>query len=222
MEPVIRIATFLVVAGGAASGRPAAVGAAALLVITGLILTRPAPGPVLRPLRRLKWVALALAVFYAWGSPGHLLWPALAGWSPTLEGLAEAGIRLGGLATVAVGAGLLMETTATPALVAAIAWLATPLRPLGLDRDRLALRLVLVMEWATTLRQRPLPEVRARGRVERAAELAITRLRETLEWAETGPATPWTLPATGWPPVHQWVWPLAALALMALAIPGIR
>lgn len=220
MEPVIRIVTFLVVAAGAASGRPAAVFVAAGLVVASLVVVRPALRPVLRPLGRLKWVALALAVFYAWGSPGHLLWPALAGWSPTIEGLTEAGIRLAGLASVAVGAGLLMQTTATPSLVAAIAWLATPLRPLGLERDRLALRLVLVMEWATALRQRPLPTVTATGRVARAAELAIAHLRETLEWAETGPATPWTLPATGWPPLWQWGWPLGALAVMAAALLG--
>ena len=218
MDPVIRILTFLVVAAGAASGRTAAVFAAAALVAAGLIAARPAPRPVLRPLLRLKWVALALAIFYAWGSPGHLLLPTLGGWSPTVEGLTEAAIRLTGLASVAVGAGLLMETTATASLVAAIAWLATPLQGLGLERDRLALRLVLVMEWATALRQRPLPTVTATGRVARAAELAIAHLRETLAWAETGPATPWTLPATDWPPLRQWGWPLGALVLITVAL----
>lgn len=221
MEPAIRILTFLVLAAGAASGTPVATGVTAAGLLVALGVARPAPRPVLRPLWRLKWVALALAVFYAWGSPGHLVWPALAGWSPTVEGLTEAAVRLSGLATVAVGAGLLMQTTATPSLVAAIAWLATPLQPLGLDRDRLALRLVLVMEWATALRRRPLPTVTATGRVARAAELAIAHLRETLAWAESGPATPWTLPATGWPPVVQWLWPLGALVLLAAAMGAI-
>lgn len=232
MHTVIRIAVFLVLAVAMASGQAAVVAAGMALVLLAHPLTVARPAATWAVIARLKWVILALAVFYLWGTPGVYLWPDWGGWSPTREGLEEGAARLGGLLTVAMAASLLMQKTELSNLVAALAWLIRPLAPLGLDPDRLAVRLMLVVEWATQAREaRRAPDgtvIREPdspprlaavseadgGGVRRRAELAVEHLRATLDWAEAQPPRTLMLPIIHWPPLHQWLWPLAMAVLL--------
>ncbi len=239
VHAVIRIVVFLVLAVALASGRPGAVVAGFALVLLAHPLTAARFRPARTVIARLKWLVLALAVFYLWGTPGVYLWPEWGVWSPTREGLEEGALRLGALITVALGASLLMQKTPLPELIAALAWLVRPLEPLGLDPDRLAVRLLLVVEWATAARERGRDESAAEhteeatppvrpappaeqggGRLRRRAELAVNHLRATLDWAEAQPPRTLILPALHRPPSHQWLWPLALAALLWWAASG--
>ncbi len=236
MHAVIRIVVFLILAVGMASGRPGAVVAGGGLILLAHPLTAARFAPAWTVIARLKWLVLALAVFYLWGTPGVYLWPEWGGWSPTREGLAEGALRLGALLTVALAASLLMQKTELPDLIAALAWLARPLAPLGLDPDRLAVRLLLVASWATAAQgatspatpsgqdapplRPPQEEPGEGGRLRRLAERAVAHLRATLDWAEAQPARTLTLPAVQWPPLSQWLWPLALAALLGWAATG--
>ncbi len=223
MHPTVRVVSFLVLAGFLSAGGSARLGVAALLLILAYGL---AGAPHLigfwRALKRLRFLWLSLAVLYLWFTPGEALWTSLGGWSPTLQGLTEGAMRVGVLILMVAAAQLLLQSTATPQLVAAVHWLSWPLQRLGLDRDRFALRLVLVLETVPRLgaAQAPQPVQPAPpGRFSSHVALLGSRLRGALAAAAAAPARRIELPAEAAPAVWQWLYPIVIAALMAAAGP---
>ena len=96
----------------------------------------------LKLMRRARWLLLSLALLFALATPGE----ALPGFFSvaTVEGLSLAAEHLLRLSLLLALLALLLERFAIPELIAGLYQL---LAPLGQRRDRLALRLLLVLEY---------------------------------------------------------------------------
>jgi energy-coupling factor transporter transmembrane protein EcfT len=107
---------------------------------------------LLRLLSRTRWLLLAVAVMFSFSTPGVLLLPDLGVLSPTTDGLDLAAIHLSKLLAVLSSLALLMALTPPPDFVSAIYGLLAPASRIGLDRGRIAVRLMLVMQYAESAR----------------------------------------------------------------------
>lgn len=105
-------------------------------------------GGHLRPLmRRMRWLILTVVVLYAFATPGEYLegWPGDAGL--TRDGLIEGGEHLLRLLTMLSLLALVLEACPRSRLVAGLHGMALPLAWLGFDRDRAAIRLLMVLQY---------------------------------------------------------------------------
>jgi len=185
--------------------------ALALLCALGLLaFLRLAPGAVVRlrtGLWRLRWLLLAIFVLYVGFTPGDPLWSALPGLSR--EGLAEGLRRALVLVDLLLAVYLLLALTAVPELVASIRMLLAPLRPLGVDPQRVALRLALALDGIGEMEARLRGYARAPGGWARAAGLIEEIEREA---AEPGEAV--VVPALSAPRWWEWLLPLVLLVVL--------
>ena len=101
----------------------------------------------LKVLRRLRYVAMAIVVLFAWQTPGIQVLPGLEALSPTYDGFRLAVSPLLRLLTVAAVVACLQEALSLDQWVSSLYLLAKPLALLGLPRERLAIRLRLVLEY---------------------------------------------------------------------------
>lgn len=116
-----------------------AAGLTALLARLG----RSALGRFAAGLLRLRWLLLAIVVLY-WGfTPGEAIHPSLPGLSR--EGILEGARRMLVLADLLAAVHLLLAATPLDELCGALTALVRPLRLLGVDTDRFARRLGLVL-----------------------------------------------------------------------------
>lgn len=125
---------------------PPALLAGALLVAAGVALLL-ARTRTLRLLRRVRVLMLAIAILFAWFTPGEALfadWPRLG---PTREGVRLALLHGARLAVVVCAVGLLLERLAVERLVAGLYALGRSLAIFGLPAERFALRLLLVLRY---------------------------------------------------------------------------
>lgn len=96
-----------------------------------------------RLLWRSRWLFLTIAACLAWLTPGRpLSWTGLS-----MEGAEAALEQVGRLLLVMAAVAVLLAILAPPRLIEAIRLLAAPLSILGIDRDRVALRLALTLRY---------------------------------------------------------------------------
>lgn len=219
MHPVIRIASFLVAAAFLARGDLSVL----LVVAAGLagttILLSGADWRIpLALVRRLRWLLISLMVVYGWFTPGTALWPALGAASPVREGLSEGLLRGGALLLIALAAQLVMRATPRPQLLAALYWLARPLRAIGVSRERLAVRLSLTLEAVPQLSAVMNPALYKDlegNAVTRFGQIAARAFQSTLDQAarQTGGAI--DIVTAQRPPLFQWLYPLSLGMLLA-------
>lgn len=217
LHPVIRLLLLAVLAAGLAPAAPPdLLLVAAVLSASYLLLGFHRWGPMLRMLARLRVFYLSIAVVYLWFTPGEALLPALEPWSPTLEGLILGLRRVAALVLLVAAVQLLLETTAREELVAGVVWWARPLVLLGLDPNRLALRMVLALETVPRLREtiarRSAPA--AGGRLRRLAGYAADAFAGVLEEAEQVACPVVEVPLLGRPALLQWLLPLLLAAAL--------
>ncbi len=207
-HPLIRILSLLVLA--------AALPVLALPVLVALLLLLLAllsrlPGGWQRWMQglwRLKWLFLALFVLYVGYTPGEPLWPALPGLSA--EGLHEGSRRALVLGVLLAAVQGLMAVTPTPQLVEAMRQLLRPLRVIGIDGNRFALRLALVLSAVGDLQKR-LAVVRANtANLLDAAGAAVA----DIERASSSPAPPLASAGLAAPRLVEFLLPLAFAALL--------
>lgn len=206
MHPAVRLVLLLVFAAALpALSLPlnGALGAALLLAHAA---TRRLPG--LRRVGlaawRLRWLLAALAILYAGFTPGTPVIEALPGLSR--EGVIEGSRRALVLLNLVAAVQLLMALTPLTDLLGGLLWLARPLRALGLDPQRLALRIGLVLDELPRLQQAPRP---AKALDAVAALAADIELRAWQGGATV--AAPALLAA---PLAWQWLYPAAAAAVL--------
>jgi energy-coupling factor transporter transmembrane protein EcfT len=142
LHPATRIGAWVLFAAVLAAARWEFVAAAGCALGIWLALARP---PLLRPmLRRARWLLLSLVAVYALATPGATL--ALGGLSA--EGLALGLLQAGRLVAMIGALALLLAATPTTELLSGLWVLLRPLAPLGVDAQRVALRLALTLEYA--------------------------------------------------------------------------
>ena len=100
-----------------------------------------------RLLKRARWLLVALAIIFAWSTPGRLLWPDADWISPTVEGLTLALDHSARLLGLLILVALLLEYTTKESLLSGLYSLFKPLPAFGLDRMRAAIRLGLVLRY---------------------------------------------------------------------------
>lgn len=176
--------------------------------------------------RRLKWFFLSIILIFGWFTPGTPLLEWMGAWSPGREGLVM-GLQRTLVLVLAVAAVVwLLHVTSRESLVKGLLWLTRPLAPLGLPRERFAVRLVLTLE--------ALPQVRilaAAGRPDTAPQGLKARLqglgqratglfREVLEQAEKAPLEPIRLDPVPPPGPGQWL--LLCLILLPLLLAALH
>jgi energy-coupling factor transporter transmembrane protein EcfT len=97
--------------------------------------------------RRARWLLASLALVFALATPGVDLIPALGSIGPSREGVTLGLIHLLRLTLVLAALALVLRITPLEELVEALYGLLRPLAWLGLDRARIALRLLLVLRY---------------------------------------------------------------------------
>jgi energy-coupling factor transporter transmembrane protein EcfT len=94
--------------------------------------------------RRSRWLLVAMAVLFSWGTPGLYLIPDANGLAPTLEGLALALESIVRLLAILAAVSLLLARMPTDQLVSGLHAL---LASVGDGRDRVAVRIMLVLRY---------------------------------------------------------------------------
>ena len=225
LSPAIRILCLLVFAAGIAHAR----GWSLTFGLTGLglviLASWPLRGQLSLPgagtaLRRLRWLLLALIGIYGWLTPGVPVIAGLAEFAPSWEGLQAGAIRALILLSMVLAVYLLLTTTSRDQLLTGLSWLTRPLRWLGLDAQRLNVRIVLTLQLVPRLQllirewQAQLPSLRQW----RDFGAALPRLWQgVLEEAETDPLIELPLPVQPRPLWWEWLAPL--LIMLAFAAP---
>lgn len=228
VHPAIRVLLLVVVAAALPAQGLFALTIWLLVSISALHLSGVAALKRLRMgIWRLRWLLLAIAVAYVGFTPGTPLLPALPGISR--EGLAEGLRRALVLVDVLALVYLLLAHTPVNELLVALRTLATPLRLLGVDPQRVGMRLALTMDAVGTMQERlqasrTLPDSQIDSQTDsqsgrppgsqpqslwqRAAGL-IAEIEANADAPQT--VTLATLPAPRW-----WQWGLVPLAFLLL------
>ncbi|MDH2918763.1 MAG: CbiQ family ECF transporter T component [Sideroxydans sp.] len=122
-----------------------------LCLVTSLIVV--VSGYVAAPklkqlLRRTRWIFLTLLLIYAYATPGSALWHRLGDWSPVREGVQEGAAQLLKLLAALASLAILLHKLPRVHLIAGLYSLLTPLKFLGVSRERCAIRLALTLHYA--------------------------------------------------------------------------
>jgi len=117
-----------------------------LLPLSVLFFRLPHHGrQILLLARKLRWFFLSIVILYFWFYPGMNLLPSLGRFSPSVEGVNQAALRISSLLVVISYSGFLLLLTPRDDLVSGIQFLLSPLKIIGIDSQRFALRLGLVL-----------------------------------------------------------------------------
>ncbi|HYR05850.1 MAG TPA: CbiQ family ECF transporter T component [Gallionella sp.] len=118
---------------------------AGLIMLCALAISRR---KFIQLVRRTRWIMLSLLVIYAWSTPGQALPESLGVFGPTREGLIDGALQLVRLLAALAALAILLDRLHRQQLIAGLYTLFTPLRLIGLSRERLAVRLALTLHYA--------------------------------------------------------------------------
>lgn len=99
-------------------------------------------------LRRARWLLLSLLLIYAFATPGELFFPAWGALGPTLQGLRGGALQAWRLALLLLALALLLHSCPRESLLSGLYVLMRPFRILGLNPERIAVRLWLTLHYA--------------------------------------------------------------------------
>lgn len=123
---------------------------AALAIATGVALLSGfvfAPYRVSVLLKRTRWLLISLVLLFSLGTPGIFVFPSLGSLGPTREGLLFGVEHLLRLLFLVATLAILLQSTGVDGLVSGLYGMIRPLTWLGLDRARIAVRLLLVLQY---------------------------------------------------------------------------
>lgn len=128
---------------------------AGLTLLTGVVavlvlLTRSA-GRAWKGLFRARMLLLAMLLIYAFATPGDALWPLLGRFSPSLDGMQGGVLQAWRLAIMLVSLAVLLSICSRSALLGGIFYLLKPLAPLGVNPERIAVRIWLTLYYAENM-----------------------------------------------------------------------
>jgi len=219
-HPVVQIISFLILAAFISLGSgPAFLAALSVVLFVYLQANAAGRAAVKQPLWRMRWLFLSIGVIYFLVTPSDTLADeGLWHWLPAANGVLEGLRRVAGLMGIAALAFWLINSTPRAELVGAIHQLTGWLGFMGVSRERLTVRLLLVLEavpaMQTSLTSR-ISEIQLQGRYPEALGEAVSALMASvLEDVRTLPLKPVRLKETGWPPAAQWVLPLGLLSVL--------
>jgi hypothetical protein len=103
-------------------------------------------GAMLALVWRARWLFLLIGLGYAYGLPGGAAWPALGDWSPSLPGLATAGLQMVRLLLLLWLLDVLVVGMAAERMMAGLHGLFAGLAWLGFPAERTTVRLGLTLQ----------------------------------------------------------------------------
>ena len=103
-------------------------------------------------LHRTRWILVSLLVIYAFATPGMYVFPQAGSLSPTMEGLRAGALQIWRLTVLLAALALLLRTTDMTSLLSGLYTLMKPLKPIGVNAERIAVRLWLTLRYAETRR----------------------------------------------------------------------
>lgn len=124
----------------------------ALLLLGVLLLVPAALFGWLAYVRRARWLLLTLWLILAYNTPGEALQDFL--WAPTYEGIAGANMQAARLVAMLACLAWLFVSLRSDGMVSGLWCLLRPFRAVGLDTERLVVRLSLVLENLHTLQEK--------------------------------------------------------------------
>lgn len=225
MHPVIRIFSFIVLSLFLSLGDLYQLSVAVLVLGALFLLSGPSALSGAWPmLRRMRWFFLSILLIYTWLTPGQPLWGLDSGpswWMPSREGVLMGGHRVVALLMIVLALQWLLWATPRTQLVSALYWLATPLSVVGIPRERLVVRIALILttiervqiQLSLQMKQVSLVRGDLRGYAAVAAEL----LSGVAEQGESEACQVIEMDLEGAPPLWQWLWPLSLIVVMLLA-----
>jgi len=225
IHPVIKIVNFLIVALLLARAQFLHLAAFLLGIALAYRYCSVSYKKVLSMLRRLRWFFVSIVILYFWYTPGDPLLDqtALAGWLPTIQGMAEGMTRITALILLVAAVQLLLQTTSRDQLTAAIFTLAWPLRWFGLQRDRLAVRIVLILdamgrvqELVVDSRNTVAGGLKRKGSLSRIGHTTANLFQNVIDSAEKESCEVVQLEQIQRPPPIQWMIPVAIAASYSL------
>jgi len=213
---------LLVFTAGMATARPELLsGGFAFLILLYALAGIPSPATLLRMIKRLRWLLLAILLVYGWWTPGVSLWPDAGTLSPTLDGLYLGMLRVMALIAIVAAVHLLLQSTPREELLPAIMQLVRPLTTRHM-RERIAVRTLLSMEAVTevqsiagdVLREHPVT-TRKLSNLARASQLLYKNVLDRADHAGNDLIEVRELTA---PPWWQWIMPLAMSAVLLIVV----
>ena len=154
MHPVIRVICFLLLSGFVVFGGLYEL-ALGLLVVSSVVLIKRFQSLELslRIVRRMKWFFISILVVYLWFTPGTPILDIDIKGLPTVEGVSTGFLRVMSLVLIIFAVNYFVSAIARSSLVEAIVWLLVPVKWLGIDNGRVALRIALVLELIPRVQQ---------------------------------------------------------------------
>ncbi len=218
IHPVIRIFSFLVFAALISLvDLTGLLVAAAFLAAFYILIDRGHFRTAWTMMRRMRWFFLSIMILFFWFTPGQPLW--LAGfsldpaWLPTWQGVETGVMRAGSLALIILAVNLLLRTSTREELFAAIHWMARPLSRVGVSHERLAVRMILVMDSLAEVQdmvRHVLTSIRGKARsLQLVGHFSSEAFSRVAERAEKAPCHAIELVVCGAPPVYQWLYPVS-------------
>ncbi|MGB5426459.1 MAG: hypothetical protein WBN95_06690 [Gammaproteobacteria bacterium] len=220
MHPLIRVVMLLLFTAAMATARPELLaGGAAVLLLLYVLVGIPSMATLVRMMKRLRWLLVAIVFVYGWWTPGDNLWPGAL--SPTMQGLSLGLLRVMALLAIVGAVNLLLQSTPREELLPAIMQLIKPLTTQHM-RERIAVRVLLSIEAVSqvqslasdVLRKHPLT-TRKFTTIARSSRLLY---KNVLDRAALAGDTLIEVKEPVSPPWWQWVIPLAMSGVIFIII----
>lgn len=104
-------------------------------------------------LKRIRWLLLVLALVYAFSTPGEYMTLWNLPLRPTYEGLRLGLIQMLNMVMMLAGLSLVLATTSRGVLIGGLYQLLLPLKCIGLDAEKFAVRIWLTLYYAEIRKQ---------------------------------------------------------------------
>ncbi len=146
---------------------PLLVAITAFLLLLAFLLRPPR---LVNLLRRTRWIFFSLFFIYAFATPGVAIWSFFELPSPSREGVIDGLLQISRFLCVLISLSILLTYLNRDQLMSALYVLFSPLKWLGIARERVAVRLALTLyyseillqqnslEWRTTLQLALIPQ----------------------------------------------------------------
>lgn len=117
-----------------------------------------------------------------------------------------------------LAAHLLLATTSTQHIIAALQWYFIPLNSIGFDTEKLAIRLALVLDIVQTVQTLYIKKspTMSKNPIKIISKRVSGLLLEVLTRAETTPLRTLEIPHLSKPPLWQWAYPLLIFGLILI------
>lgn len=202
IHPIIRIACFLLLVIGLATGSRIFFFMPILLILCKIYCQFTLVFPLLK---RLRWFFLFLFILNLWFNSPEWNW--LPQWHELLFALE----RILALIMMVLAAHLLMITTALNDIIAALLWWLKPLSLIKISTEKLAIRLALVLDTVQKVNHL-YDNIHLENNI---TNTVVTLFSTVLTFANIEPLRTLEIPELSKPPIWQWFIPILLIILIA-------